>query len=513
MPAAEPAAALPALVEALNGARAAGEEAAGRLVDLLLTIDEAADAGQAAEALRLLQATPRVVARLDEAARRFSWYSTPHSLTMSRAAEQVRKGTAGPIAVALASTHGDGHLRQRAVERMLHAPEPYWMPFLVLRTADWVKPIREQARAGLALLLADDPDGYLPASLGVTLLARPRRRGGFAYTQALAALLVASPALRDRLLTTGSPTERRFILDVGLSQAWWPPDMLFSLAVAEPDVHIRARAAEVLCRHAVWTRQTDTLRRLAGSPRPQVRSVALTGLQRIGHDVEVAAHLVDPASLVRAIARDAARRAGIDPLDHYRNAVNAPNPAPGAIAGLADTGSHTDAALLHPLLTHAASRVRAQAVRALRVLDAVPVEHTTRLLHDPSPAVVREATTALQPYTRSVPAEVAWQLLANPHRVELRRAGYRLLRRRGLTQQLRAALLLANDPDPKLARRAVADAARLARDAASPGWRRLSLPALDATPTQIAELTDLAERAAATLGPDTTRMLHTWLAK
>jgi hypothetical protein len=243
------------------------------------------------------------------------------------------------------------------------------------------------------------------------------------------------------------------------------------------------------------------------------RSVALTGLQRAGHDAEVATYLDDPASLVRAIARDAARRAGIDPLDHYRNAVSTPDPVPGAIAGLADTGSHADAALLYPLLTHPTGRVRAQAVRALRVLDAVPVEQTIPMLYDASPAVVREAATALQPHTRTVPADVAWRLLANPHRVELRRAGYRLLRRHGLIQQLRAALLLADDPDPKLARRAVADATRLARDAASPGWRRLSLPALDATPGQIAELTDLTERAAALLGPDTTRMLHAWLAK
>jgi hypothetical protein len=112
-----------------------------------------------------------------------------------------------------------------------------------------------------------------------------------------------------------------------------------------------------------------------------------------------------------------------------------------------------------------------------------------------------------------VSADIAWDLLADPHRVELRRAGYRLLRVRGTPQQLRAALLLATDPDPRLARRAVADATRLARDAASPGWRRLSLPALDATPAQIDELADLTDRAAAVLGADTTRMLHAWLAK
>jgi len=112
-----------------------------------------------------------------------------------------------------------------------------------------------------------------------------------------------------------------------------------------------------------------------------------------------------------------------------------------------------------------------------------------------------------------VPDQVAWDLLADPERVELRRAGYRLLRVRGLSQQLRAALLLANDSDARVARRAIADATRLARDAASPSWRRLTLPALDASPDQIVELAKLTDRAAEVLGEDTTRMLHAWLAK
>ncbi|MGH3679951.1 MAG: HEAT repeat domain-containing protein [Natronosporangium sp.] len=216
--------------------------------------------------------------------------------------------------------------------------------------------------------------------------------------------------------------------------------------------------------------------------------------------------------LVRAIARDAARRVGIEALDHYRTAVSAADPAPGAIAGLAETGGRMDAPLLHAFLAHPAGRVRTQAVRALRHLGAVPVEQTIRMLRDPSPAVIREATAALRPLTRTVPIEVAWVLLADPHRVECRRAAYRLLRVRAAPQQLRAALLLATDPDPGLARRAVADATRLAREAAGPGWR-LSQPGLAATPAQVAELAGLTYRAAAVLGVDTTRMLHVWFAK
>jgi hypothetical protein len=127
--------------------------------------------------------------------------------------------------------------------------------------------------------------------------------------------------------------------------------------------------------------------------------------------------------------------------------------------------------------------------------------------------VVREATAALRPYTRLVPADLARELLADPERVDLRRAGYRLLRVRGPVERLRAALLTAADPEPRLAQWAVADATQLARDGAGLTWRRHRLPPLEATPDQLTELADLTDRAEDALGPETTTMLHAWLRK
>jgi hypothetical protein len=106
---------------------------------------------------------------------------------------------------------------------------------------------------------------------------------------------------------------------------------------------------------------------------------------------------------------------------------------------------------------------------------------------------------------------LAWQLLADAQ-VEVRRAGYRLLRDRGTAVHLRAALILAVDPDPGLAGRGRADVTRLARDAARPSWRRAALPELPATAAEHAELTELAHRAAGPLGADTFGLLATWLA-
>lgn len=151
---------------------------------------------------------------------------------------------------------------------------------------------------------------------------------------------------------------------------------------------------------------------------------------RLGHDNEVTTWLDDPAPLARAIARDAARRAGIDALAYYRSAVTVDVSAPGPVAGLAETGTEADVALLQDLLTHPRGRIRVQAVRGLRHLQTVRVERMLPLLRDPSAAVVREATAALRPLARAVPDQECWNLLADP-RVAPRRAGYRLLSVRG----------------------------------------------------------------------------------
>ncbi|MBQ0902042.1 hypothetical protein KBX63_08455 [Micromonospora sp. U21] len=385
------------------------------------------------------------------------------------------------------------------------------MPFLVVRTADWVGPVRDRARAGLAVLLADDAAVYLPAVLPMALRLEARLRAGFAVAQVRVAVLAATEQLWRGLLGSGDRRERRFVFDVVLAQGRLRLPELVALAESDPDVGVRARAAEAACRDAVWTRRHDVLRRLARSARAEVRVVALTGLVRVGQDADVAGYLDDDAPLVRAVARDAARRLRVDVREHYRTAVGAGEPPLGSIAGLAETSSGTNAHLLRRLLGHERARIRARAVRSLRLLDAAVAGELVTLVRDPSPAVVREVTMALRPVAGALPQALPWELLRDG-RVELRRAGYRLLRGRGVGIELRAALILAIDADPRLAERGKADAIRITRDAARTAWSSAPRPELQATATEHAELVTLAARAAAALGEETGRQLAGWLA-
>lgn len=486
-----------------------GSEQAGHLPALLAALAATEDAGPGRAALGVLSEWPRVVVRLDEYARR-AWWHELRFIGATRAAPDVPDSAVeAPVAVALASTYGDGRVRERAVAAMLAAPLVELMPFLVLRTSDWARPVRDRARAGLALLLADDPEMYLPAMLSATTAIEQRWRGTFAVAQATAALSTVSPGMRRTLATLPNPASRRFVRDLGLSWGWWSTDELIKMAESDPDVRIRIRAAEAACRDAVWRRRQAVLHRLAGCRSPEVRAVALTGLVRSGSDAEVVAHLDDPAPLARALAREAARRTGVDAFARYRDGVPTA-PTPPVIAGFAEIASKNDAPLLDSLLSHPQAGVRAAAVRGLRQLDAVEAGRMVPLLRDPSAAVVREAVAALRPIGRAVPTELLWDLLADI-RPELRRAGYRLLATGPLPTRLRAGLGAAADPDQRLAMHAQADVTGLARDATASAWH--SGPTLDLaiTAAEYTVLTDLLRRAAPVLAPDTVTRLRTWL--
>ncbi|MFF0318432.1 hypothetical protein ACFYPH_27800 [Micromonospora sp. NPDC005252] len=504
--------ALEAAIAAAAQRSAAGRKTVEHLAFLVTDVAANADHDLGRAALRALVRSPKVVARLDERARQVPWCLPEQSPPLVRLVACLTQPTVNPLAVAMASTHRDGRIRERAVVSMLDDPDPDLVPFLVLRTGDWVRQVRDRARAGLALLLADDPATYLPAAMPMALLVDARSRGGFAANQVTAALLSAPPAVRRVVGASGSAAQRRLVFETEVAQRWLRIDDLVAVAESDTDVRIRSLATEAACREAVWTGRLPILRRLARSRRPDVGAIALTGLLRLGAPAEVATRLDDTASLVRAIAREAARRVGTDAQAHYRAAVTGPAPTPGAVLGFSESASAADAPLLNRLLTHPVATIRAAAVRGLRQFDAVDTGRVLPLLTDPAPSVVREATTALRPVAATLPAELPWQLLTGA-RVELRRAGYRLLGTGGVPVRLRAALILAVDPDPGLSQRGRADVTGLVRDASRTTWRRTPLPSLDVTTDQHADLLVLARRAAPALGEEVSDLLAAWLTR
>ncbi|MFI6448397.1 HEAT repeat domain-containing protein [Kitasatospora sp. NPDC050543] len=483
---------------AAAGARARDGGALEELIAALLAVGSAGDREDATEALRVLTERPALLLRLDAFIRRESWYSTRPAPSLTEA---------DPVALALAASHADGRVRERAVRRMLSQPDPEMTPFLVLRTSDWVRQVREPACAGLAVLLHEKPLLATAATVRTALLVNRRQRGSFALGQLLASLLAESgTALCGRLLTAPEPVVRRFALDATVQRLRLHD--LAALAESDPDRQVRARAAEAAARQAVWTDQVGLLHRLARNRHAEVRITALTGLMRTGSPQDVVPFLDDPSAMIRALAREAARCTGTDSPAYYRAAVQAAVPRVGAIGGLAEIGSRADGPLLTALLDNPAPQVRVHALRALRSLDAVPVPRVMVLLRDGSTAVVKEAAATLAPSATHLPADQLWDMLSDPHRPAVRRAGYRLLNRHDRLTALRAALVLSADSHPRLAAQARTDATTQIRTLAPDPWRTRPVPSLDAGPAQAAELLALAEQRCAEITEGVVQLLR-----
>ncbi|MFD5243647.1 HEAT repeat domain-containing protein [Amycolatopsis sp. NPDC058340] len=360
----------------------------GVLVDALVRADKSGDASEITAAFATITATPALVPTLDVHFR--------YHRALVDAGHRLMTGEAGPLTTAIAASHGNGRIRELAVTRMLASPRPEMLPFLLVRMTDWASPVRDVARMGVVRLLHDDPSTYLRPAAETMIHLRRRRRGGFGVQQLYAAAYDAPVAVLEQLMCSVNSAVSRFAFEVRTRRGDLKLDELIRLALTNPDKSIRARAGEAVAREAVWTGRVDALRKLAACRHGEVRISALTGLARLGHWEEIAGLLDDSSTLIRALARDAARRTGVDAVDWYRSAVSGANPSLGAIAGLAESGREEDGQLLYPLLRHPVARVRAQAVGALRILDAVPVEPVRSMVEDPSRRVVRAAWKALR---------------------------------------------------------------------------------------------------------------------
>lgn len=421
---------------------------------------------------------PALLVRLDWLVRRREYHGYLPAqdsawVDRARARFDAAEGCFDPVVLAVVSMAADGRLRERAVVAMGTHPVPELVPFLVLRTADWVGPVRERACAALALALHRDLE-YVGFAAAMAARLSGRSRAGFALSQVNAVLPRLTDEQFTRLLTGPQSLLRRLVAAQASSRLRLPE--LVRLAMAESDPRTRDLLAEAAAREAVWSGRHEFLHRLAEARSADVRAIALAGLLRAGLADQAAQHLADANAMVRATARFAARKADIDVLERYRSLLRAEHAEPGAVLGLAEATVNSNAAsdavreLVEPYLTYSVPQVRAAAVTALRLLGVPTPELITPLLADPAPLVVRAAVAAVEPTSASVEASWLLELLADPTRADgARRALYRLSRRQHAAVKLAAALVAVSAQDPKLATWAANDLRELALPT---GWQR-----------------------------------------
>lgn len=396
---------------------------------------------------------PAAWLELDEGARAQQWYwartDGGHALLAALAA-------GGPLAdgrLALALCHRDGRIRHRALGRVAGRPE--LLTLVAVRCADWAEPVRTRARERLTEALDAETATRL-----APLIRRlgDRRRGDFALGL-LGDVLRRAPRERlTPLLASGDRAVRRLGYGLAVERGLLSAVELARAAARDDDTVVRAQCADAALAAVSEDDAPGVLDALLGARSPHARSAGVTALRRLGRPDGAVAFLADRSALVRACARYVLRQHGTDPLPWYRARCADPaDPAlpPGAAIGLAECGRRADAGLLWPLLDHPVPGVRARAVAGLRTLDVGDVPRMRRLLDDPAPGVVREATLALLPSAGALPAEWLLRRL-DPARPRWERvSAWRLLDAHGEAVRLRAAVALLGDPDERLRGRAV----------------------------------------------------------
>ncbi|MEU4223280.1 hypothetical protein AB0F17_03200 [Nonomuraea sp. NPDC026600] len=484
--------------EAVDGRR----DAFGDLAGALFTV--VSDADLADSALEVLAAAgPKIWIELDAVLRPGRYGYRDPRITLPPAVHE----TSNPLAVVLAACGRNGRERHRAIGHPAMRTDVRLFPVLAIRTTDWAQTVQDRALRVLGDVLTDADAAALLAVMPVVARLGDRSRGHRTVETVRDALRRADDSTLGIVRGCADLRGRRFVFDVSLEAGRMDPRQLAAASLHESDIISRTRCAEALAARAIAGDQPELMEELLAGTSSRVRVTALTTLVRLGHPRHGPRFLDDDASMVRLTAQWAVRRAGGDPAELYRQRLQFPagrGRRRGLLAGLGDCATSADAALVLPYLRDPRSRVRAEAVRTLRRLEAKA--DVVALLEDPAPVVVRNVVGLLRASGSKAPVERLWALLGDADRPRhVREAARLLLADRDAWTRIKADLLLSDDPDALLSSRARADLAALCgRDSAY---------IYQGCPAELrGELADLLAAAEYAVGRETTRVLR-WLVR
>lgn len=295
----------------------------------------------------------------------------------------------------LLSMHSNGYVREAAVRVLAQSGDPNALPFLLLRSADWVAQVRVPAQQAVCDLRARvTTDQFLRATPLLELMATDRARGNDFAAEVLAWVTADADdaTLLDGLVGEDERSRRtcaRILAERGAA-----PKAL-AVALSQSDL-ITARVIAM----AALDQANDpdpVLAVLRSSRVASLRALALFRYQSSGSTLAVRSSedgLLDRSANVRYLAQRFLLADGVDVRHAYLDAL------PGnlvALRGLAEVGASEDFAIVEPYLDDARPRARALAVSATGRLLATTRSRPILLakLDDPSPSVVRTAGRVL----------------------------------------------------------------------------------------------------------------------
>jgi hypothetical protein len=488
------------LHHAVDAAASGRADATDGLASLLLAVSRCGDAVLIARTVRALSAAdPRMWLTLDVSARRSLWRVSGWTAAV---AHRLLADEPGPLDLLLAACHPDGFVREAAVARISELGDVFALPGLALRAADWVPEVRDRARRACRQYLDHAPTETIRFLAPVALALRARQAGSWLADAVESLLRDGPPEAMTTALAAADWRTRRAAHVIGLSAGRLSLEQMLRASTTDSDLPTRIMCAEAAIRAARASGNRDVPHRLLASGTAAVRAEAVHTLGATGEIGPAIEALSDRSALVRVTAQAITRRAGTDPATRYRALLAEQQPPnPSVIAGLGETGTHSDVDLLRPWLAHPTSRGRAETIRALRRRGCTSQQLLLPLLADPVSSVTRQVTLSLLNQADALDKHVLQPLLHQLNPRHVRMAAYRLLRAHDTWTRISVDLQLVNDPVQAIRTDARADISNwLTREAATT-YSFPSGPAAD-------ELSSLLTGTEAVLGPGQTHLLR-----
>ncbi|MFE6055847.1 hypothetical protein ACFQ6N_34315 [Kitasatospora sp. NPDC056446] len=309
-----------------------------------------------------------------------------------------RQAPDGPHALsvaALMSFDRSGYLREAGVTALGASPDPFALPFLLLRLGDPVEQVRESAQRAVAARLGSEHVGLLVRLLPLLDAVRGRRRAGPVLTTVEGLLRRSGAEELRQGARAGDPAMRASCLRwLALTE----PTRAVATAFATKDPGLWQWAARVATSSKLTAAEQDAVLPLledCAGPRIRLRAVRARARRPNGEE-HLRRAVIDPDARVRYHARAALYARGHTDLapQVYRDAL-APDDVPdataiGALGGLSDLGGACDVPRVLDFTAHPKARVRAEAWRTLGILAPGELERrAARLAGDPSARVRR----------------------------------------------------------------------------------------------------------------------------
>ena len=335
------------------------------------------------------------------------------------------------VFLGLATFNTSGYVRQAAIEQLASCRTGEELPFLILRTNDWVEQVRALAYALVEKRLTPSYAGHFARNLALierlTICSRANHSGLVARVKNL----LQRPECAEQLFSGTESADLanrrvcfRWALEQGsnaslsmIKRAMCDKDVVVSMAAARairllPDSAERQELLQGLRWHSLHAVRREYLYALATTRTPDAL-------------VELKQFLLDDSRSLREAARFyLAWQAPLDFNVFYKQALAQAGefPPPAALLGIGETGAKQDAALLLPYLEKHSVAIVKSALRALNKLDGERYVSTfLEYLTHPQPGLTKEVADALLDKAALIPSETLWKIVSldNPPHARL----------------------------------------------------------------------------------------------